>query len=244
MKLITNFKDYYDGIAHGVMNDPFYRYERFKKIHELDDYSTSRYDIDINISQHRTGQYSINEVTASFFILGFCGKIYYGYRYHDTFDKLNLVEYYTPEQIDKKEMQSKHWKYPVNKHRTRFHWAVFGKTISEIFRQKELESYFVKYNTPCFVIDEFVSDSEGKPTTYLEKDCRSVNGILINPALGDYEFAKVIDPYTACQEIDMYLGNVLVQDQSGDMSGISDEHLRDSKGFDKMSFKKVKTKKR
>ena len=74
MKLITDFKDYYDGIAHGVMNDPFYRYERFQKIHELD-INTSRYDIDINISQHRTGQYSSDVVRASFFILGFCGKI-------------------------------------------------------------------------------------------------------------------------------------------------------------------------
>ena len=183
-------------------------------------------------------------VRASFFILGFCGKLYYGYRYSKTLDKLNLVEYYQPEQIDKKELQSKNWKYPVHANRTRFHWAIFGKTISEVFDKNEIESYFVRYNTPCFVIDGFVSSPEGKPTTYLDKDCYSVDGILVNPELSKYEFAKIVDPYTACQEIDMYLGNVLVQDQSGDMSKISDEDLRDSKGFDKMSFKKGKSKKK
>jgi hypothetical protein len=55
--------------------------------------------------------------------------------------------------------------------------------------------------------------------------------------LKDVEFFRVFDPHTTYQEIFMYISGVL----GGNMKEIpemSDDDMRDSKGFDKWSFRK------
>jgi hypothetical protein len=67
--------------------------------------------------------------------------------------------------------------------------------------------------------------------------------VAFDTRLKDYKFYKVFDPYTAFQELDMFISGVLTR-EGNPMAGISDTDLRDKKGFDKMSFKKAPTKKR
>ena len=64
--------------------------------------------------------------------------------------------------------------------------------------------------------------------------------VIINPVLRDYEFEKVVDPYTAAQEIDMFLSNLAVRpDKEPDK--IDDKTKIISHGFDvKKSFRKDK----
>ena len=60
--------------------------------------------------------------------------------------------------------------------------------------------------------------------------------LIINPCLKDYDFAQMVDPYTAFQEIDMFLGNNMV-DQVDPRVNRTNEEIRDSKGMDKWSFR-------
>lgn len=77
--------------------------------------------------------------------------------------------------------------------------------------------------------------------------------LYFNCELKRYHFGKVFDAYTAFQELDMFVGGVMTHPASQPTKtrpkrpnpvDISDEDLRDKKGFDDMSFKKPKSKKR
>ena len=67
-------------------------------------------------------------------------------------------------------------------------------------------------------------------------------------------FQKVFEPYSAFQEIDMFVSGVMVRPQDNTPSkrkhklpnpvDINDKDMRDKKGFDDRSFKKPPTKKR
>lgn len=63
-------------------------------------------------------------------------------------------------------------------------------------------------------------------------------GLFLNPCLKDLGFATQVDPYTAYQELSMYLGNnmAIQMDPNTDRS---DELIRDQKGFDEWSFRKI-----
>lgn len=61
------------------------------------------------------------------------------------------------------------------------------------------------------------------------------NGIL-NPRLKDYGFEKIVDPFTAFQEISMYLANILVEQK--EVISVDDKHRLEQHGFDlKQSFR-------
>lgn len=64
--------------------------------------------------------------------------------------------------------------------------------------------------------------------------------VIINPCLKDLGFYKAVDPYTACQEIQMFISGVL-GNNGKDIIDISDTSKIAKHGFDKMSFRKKKT---
>ena len=61
--------------------------------------------------------------------------------------------------------------------------------------------------------------------------------IILNANLKDYRFAKIKDPFTAFQDIMMYISGVLGVGEP-EMVEISNNDMRDKKGFDDWSFKK------
>lgn len=65
----------------------------------------------------------------------------------------------------------------------------------------------------------------------------------VNPMLKDYNFEQVKDPYTAWQEISMFLGNELAN-QKDPNPPIPDKLKAQAKGFDKFSFRRAPTKKK
>jgi len=73
---------------------------------------------------------------------------------------------------------------------------------------------------------------------------KSNHVVVVNPKLSDFNFAKIIDPYSAIQQIDMYLNNQLASDKMTPIE-VSDKVMQYAKGFDhKYSFKKEPTKKK
>jgi len=62
--------------------------------------------------------------------------------------------------------------------------------------------------------------------------------IVWNASLRDYDFMRIKDPYTAYQELSMYLGNMAFPNKP--IPVISDEVMAEIKGFNKFSFRKDK----
>ncbi len=68
---------------------------------------------------------------------------------------------------------------------------------------------------------------------------RTVDGsssLTRNPCLADLDFQRILDPFSARQAIETYLGNELAKELHPPQP-ISDEDMRDMKGFDGASFK-------
>jgi hypothetical protein len=64
--------------------------------------------------------------------------------------------------------------------------------------------------------------------------------LVVNPRLNDWGFATQVDPYTAWQDLSMYLGNNLVKNVMV-ARPITDELKAEAHGFDKQSFRRTKT---
>lgn len=56
----------------------------------------------------------------------------------------------------------------------------------------------------------------------------------------DIRLVTQLDPFTAMQELEMFIGNVLTSNTTPSMPVGTDDQIRDSKGFDKWSFRKMK----
>lgn len=226
MKIISKYHDYYDSVQ-GVMFDDDIKYIRTSVEHEL------KFRLPFNSVK-------------TFFnlsIIGFCGKLYpviictnlnyqenseiYDYiiknnkkvikrRYDimpDTFITYDMDEGFTLARSTRHKLQNKN----NSKHIAR---------LNDFCRELMSLDLFKRYETPIFSIQY----------------SRDNNGLVLDtgPELKDFNFQHVFDPYSAYQELVMWIGNQATNEWPPQIT--DDIVLRDSKGFDKMSFKKAPTK--
>jgi hypothetical protein len=78
-----------------------------------------------------------------------------------------------------------------------------------------------------------------RPVFLIEADEDDLLILEPNPNLRDFNFVKLIDPYTAYQEINMFLGSIMTRPEKP-MLTISDKDKIQQHGFDKFSFKAMK----
>lgn len=107
------------------------------------------------------------------------------------------------------------------------------------------EDLFHRLKTPVFILPQPDSMVERKfAGGYIfDREKKTYDPVYINPSLKELGFYRVVDPFTAYQEISMYITGVLGVNKVPPVQ-ISDVHMRDAKGFDERSFKKEPTKKR
>ena len=122
----------------------------------------------------------------------------------------------------------------------------------EFFIENGLVSFIYYHDTDEYIW-KYVADKKSRvlgcnltvdkfPVKLTKQGYRESRGILIkNPILKDFNFNKIVDPFTAAQEIEMYLGR-LSFDNTPIMPVGDDKVLAASKGFDKWSFRKLPTK--
>jgi len=201
-------KDYYDGVVGTTGIDKSIVYDR--KLIEIEDRSQipKPFYFDIrtkNNNIRRLSNTPIDRKQKNFhnfspFFIGFCGKIYVGWKLyskgrlpHDFFQPIihtcftydaniiaDLINIY-----DKKTNERK---------------AVFRALVKSI-ENMDLVELFREYDTPCFVYDP-----DYKRTVISDyKNQR----FFINPILKDYQFYKVFDAFQTFQEIQMFIGGVL-----------------------------------
>lgn len=163
-------------------------------------------------------------------VIAFCGRLYYFYR-------LGTTTCYTLEEVisalenglyQEKELVARLKGDKATKRLTwhsRWYRTSLDKNSWEAFQE-------VKATTlPDEVFRYF-----GSPILMLEDR----TALSVNPRLNTYNFASQVDPYTAYQEIDMFVGNNLVV-QEDPNAHLTDDLKRHAKGFDEWSFRKHKT---
>jgi hypothetical protein len=72
--------------------------------------------------------------------------------------------------------------------------------------------------------------------TYFERKMKIEYEIVLNPQLKKIDFQKVIDPYTAFQELSMFICNILGVGENPTVE-VSDQSKIEGHGFDKKSFR-------
>jgi hypothetical protein len=207
----------------------------------------------------RERSYDTNHMGREFsfhpFTVAFCGKLYPGIRldsrqgymgswksdYAYSFDAyVVLLNHFGIEFID-----SATRKYQA--------WRTYGERKGSPRNEKETKEYFERTGEDHV---EFFAEKR-KPIVVYELTGSSGEGnatLRFNGELKKLSFYKVFDAYTAFQELDMFISGVMSSPGDGAPSkvkpkrpnpvDISDEDLRDKKGFDDMSFKKAPTKRR
>ena len=234
MRIISKTNDYYDS-AQAFGQDQSVIYNRKKRIIELVETELGILD-DFNFFR----LYLSNNSTIDRHVLGFCGSIYPVYelyldsKYHYAFgardiDKILSVKKY---KVERKDWNKENYRGISNRDR------VIGESIKiGGFQSIKYLDIFVKYDTPIWLFNP------DKQWEGIHKGWRHYWKLVINPTLKRYNFAKVIDPYNAYQEIAMFMEGALAHEKIPDPTNVPDEYLAKAKGFDSWSFRKQPTKK-
>lgn len=221
MIIISKFQDYYDNaLMYG--HDDSIRYirktEEIKHENEREWFSS--------YPELRNTNYRVMP-----FYLGFCGKFFAGLRvrwgFSDGFDQTfydaeSFVKYIY--NIRDKSLRKEEVAYFE---RTWYNWFV-GKRMSGLEQANDFFGPIPDNNDKFFEL--------GCPIFMTTR-----KRIITNPQLSEFGFYRVFQAPQAFQEIDMYLSGVLGSAHPP-MVEISDESMRDKKGFDEWSFKTRPTK--
>lgn len=250
MYIISKDKDYYDS-AVGMGIDKTIVYERHSSEEDcpqelIDILNTYRGSLDFiegtfpkNMDRHST----------SFIHVGFCGKIYLGVEIHKYFkdkhsatgERKEIEVIWNHNQLrmmlDSKEEKNKKWYWNRDK---RSHLERFNNYVA-ILEAYDATKWFREYNTPIFVLHKKPLDGVSYWRRYhgYSNDDRK---IYINPVLKNYQFVKQIDPYTAFQEIQMYISGVLGVNRDGTEFPATEKQKVAQHGMDKWSFRKKPSK--
>jgi hypothetical protein len=163
----------------------------------------------------KTKRRKIRNITVNPYIVGFCGRFFIVYK----------VTYVS--EVD--EITYKNIVYDKNQFADNLKPAPLVGEYPDIFTGN-INQLFLDLECPIFWLD---------CTMHRHKDKLLVR----NPILEKVGFQKIIDPYTAYQELSMFFGSVFANDEDN-MVNISDNDKARSKGFDKWSFKKLPTKRK
>jgi hypothetical protein len=243
MRIISKFKDYYDGVQGLGFDDKlvFVRHtdEIIVEEKEIEEYLNkisykgfSSYKSD----EYRAKQmFSIPywEIKSNFLI--FCGKIYTYYvaSFLGNDDKIyawsidDLIKYFKLNiEYSKFTTHWHYWRWNKNNFANefdRFETSFMANTNTDI------SDFCIKYNCPIMLCQSYRDNSTMK----------SLYKLILNPNLKNMSFQRVFNPYQAYQELEMFLGNVLVNDNDK-MIKLSDKDRLHKAGFDKWSFRKMK----
>lgn len=204
---------------------------------------------------------AIHSVSVQQHIVGFCGKIYPVLRlsFHKYPKDYNISSYevfafcfniqdiddFVKNNFSRKAYEDylKRTNYP--RRNKRKHWRIDCKHWDYSLRREEFEDFFKKFKEiqndfvemfnkkqcPIFIVDV-------KPY-YFSREKETL--VTYNGCLRELEFYRMFDPYTAYQEIEMFLTNFAVPQKK--MPIIENEAKIFTHGFNNFSFRKEKSKK-
>lgn len=258
MLVISKYKDYYDQIlSHGVDKSILYKrelqefffkanqYVRSDNIINADTYEFLEY-LRINLP-YGTTRFDNKDYTAESFIIGFCGKIYIGYQMttdiktYESYNSITKIEFvYSVNDIitffKKYNLTDSLEEFRLGKQIKGYYRKRPSKNIKLKFEEHDLKNVFDQFKENKFILDLF--QQYKTPVFYLTHNTEGLK-LVINPILKDYDFVSQVVPYTAGQEISMYISGVLGT-SNPNIVQVSDKTKIEKAGFDKFSFRKEK----
>lgn len=232
MRIISEFHDYYDVVqAMGQDHNLVYLRKPVEAYYE-DEYPFP------TIQKWGGWTWTISLLKYPFVvqhIVGFCGKIYpvlevQNVKCFNIEDVDRVIEAsFKPKAVEeyyclKKSKRNKWWR------RERYFSSSWRREVFEIFfaiceeKKSAFEEIFREHSCSVFV------------TSCIPRRHRMETKIVYNSSLQEMEFFRLFDPFTAFQEIAMYLGGMAKPNKS--IPDISDKDMIIAKGFDKWSFRK------
>lgn len=233
--------DYYDGVAGTtgidktiVYNRQTIEYYRHDNINNFITHlkSNNKNEIkdvflklrNVSIKKKYYNSYPFN----SYFIIGFCGKLYIGWKLHSKGKNIHTTCYEAITTIT----------YDLDYIRKIFKLKGYNSNliddINNILYYNAID-LFRELNTPCFIYDSDYRRNDIDNKAYFNNPHPR---FIINPILKDYEFYKVFDSFQTFQEISMFLGGVL-GDHEKEIVVVDDKYKIEQHGFDKWSFRKM-----
>ena len=163
---------------------------------------------------------------SSYFVVGFCGKLYVGWKlYSENKVGINCNINTTI-------------RYDFEFIKTIFNLKSFGRTnmidAYNNFNNYDAIELFREFKTPIFIYDSLDN------VTSISKHygTRSNPKLIINGNLNDYKFYRIFDSFQAFQEIQMFMGSLGSNENK--LPIMDDKHKIAQHGFDKFSFRKEK----
>lgn len=210
MKIHSDFRDYYDHVTmYGA--DPLLHYNR---------HGRRFYPSELNHSLPENwlervwwGERELCGKRLTRFIVGFCGTLHLG-------TQVDSEYIYSRERLAALLPINPEWhKYHADRRAIR-------NLLDLVEPIENQDPIFLQVEAPIFLVEcDYPQAGRRDREVYL----------TTNASLREKEFAKVKDPFTAFQEVSMYLGNQLVKHDQPDT--IADEYRIAMHGFDKHSFR-------
>lgn len=233
MYIISKYKDYYDNIAGQKGIDKSIIFDRHTEDFAFvtrnkkssgwgyDDFPTYGHMSQFNVK--------LENKRFSLYLVGFCGKI------HIVADVMSVVvaeiSYYKNLKVVHHQLYGlENIKQEIcnfYKNPNYFHKNIDSdlENLIRLSKDPKTLELFYKYKTPYFV---------------LYSDRGKERNLIINNVLKDIEFYKIMDPFMAFQEIEMYISGVIGVDKIPYVE-VADKYKIISHGFDyKFSFRKDK----
>ena len=222
MKIYSSFSDFYDCvefITPSSKKDP--KDVSFRRV-------TSEYEIPLSyerLNEFRSSRYDLFELRnslVSFIPLFFCGEYIPIPRVgNTTFATFEKAAEYANENERNPRIRDANYSFIKKIDKT-------GANYKKLIGCDSLD-FYTAINAPYFIIEPLVYGSNSAK-------------IIINPPLFEIGFAKIKDPYTTFQSIEMFFNSVLINNSDKDIPQITDNKvICEAKGFDsKMSFRKRK----
>jgi len=241
MLIISKTKDYYDGVAGTTGIDKTIVYER--EVIEIDakDHPDifQRYNLYpneklspftkltyFNLKKNSENNNIYKQISP--FFIGFCGKIYVGWKLFGLSDNeiISIITY-----------DNEYIKTLIEE----YSWGGgnFDDNIKYILSYNSI-NLFREFNVPVFVFD--TDYKYVKKGIFSQINWNRHAKFFINPLLKEFKFYKIFDAFQAFQEIQMFISGVLGNKEK-EIIDIDDKYKITQHGFDKWSFRKESQKK-
>ncbi len=253
MYIISKHKDYYDG-AVGMGIDKTIVYERkfeamstptniLEKIKEDDGWGSSA----SFVSSNAYGTPEKNKYDTYLIVVGFCGKLYPAIKtltmkkFKGDWEETKIVDImYDHDEI----------KTFLDKHQTKgYFWDKKSKTDAQKFDEYvqrlnaiDVAVWHREVDSPIFVWGYPPVESVNSWEMKFGFETNKSYNFFVNPILKDYKFAKVFDPYTAFQEVQMYVSGVLGVNRDGTEFPATEKQKVKQHGMDKWTFRRPPSK--
>lgn len=238
MLIISKHRDYYDRVVGTVGVDKTLIYKRDltepKEFLLLNfNYSVPSHEPSKNVLTNNV--YTRENPAYMPFIIGFCGKLYVGYKFQWSEVRPHVLGSIEKSIItyDKDEIISILTSVNLHSYTPREKQIMdIKRKINDMFKFVDglpYDSIFVEKKVPYFY---------AKPRYLYNLDVSEFVVTELNPILSDYKFVKKFDPVTAFQEISMFLGGVLGTNENETVE-IDEKYRLQQHGFDKMSFRQA-----